>query len=83
MAKPFTAREGFEPPVGFEPTAIFETAPFGHSGTSPTKEYYNISKPRVRNPKSWKSIKEGKGSIGAIYHPNQLQIIFMCFILLT
>jgi hypothetical protein len=44
MVKPFTAREGFEPPVGFEPTAIFETAPFGHSGTSPTKEYYNISR---------------------------------------
>jgi hypothetical protein len=43
MVKPFTAREGFEPPVGFEPTAIFETAPFGHSGTSPIlqQEYYN------------------------------------------
>jgi len=44
MVKPFTAREGFEPPVGFEPTAIFETAPFDHSGTSPTKEYYTTSK---------------------------------------
>ena len=53
MVKPFTARERFEPPVGFEPTAIFETAPFGHSGTSPTEEYYNISKPCVRNPKSY------------------------------
>jgi hypothetical protein len=28
-------RVGFEPTVGARPTTVFETAPIGHSGTSP------------------------------------------------
>ena len=34
-------REGFEPSVATRTTAVFETAPFNHSGTSPVERIVN------------------------------------------
>ena len=34
-SKELAERGGFEPPVPMTGTAVFETAPFGRSGTSP------------------------------------------------
>ena len=31
--------QGFEPWVDFQPTTVFETAPFDRSGTSPNWDY--------------------------------------------
>ncbi len=32
-------RVGFEPTVAQRTTTVFETAPFNHSGTSPSEDY--------------------------------------------
>lgn len=41
-------REGFEPPVPFRGTAVFETAAFDHSAISPCSSFYPSSSPAAR-----------------------------------
>ena len=60
-------REGFEPPVPFWGTAVFETAAFDHSAISPRPVCYRVSGPLAtagavrRGGAPWKSRAGGGG----------------------